>query len=290
MPKQEQRCFPCSATNKLKFIHKNGSFELGKKTYIMGILNVTPDSFYDGGRYNSCEKALAQAQKMVRDGADIIDIGANSTRPDAEILSEYEELQIIREYVPLLTEKINTVFSVDTFYPAVAEYALNNGVSIINDVSGVFNEKMVETVKKHKCGYALMYNGRTAENNSDKISVTDKAVSFFEQMLEKCKKYGIPPEYIMLDSGIGFSGSFDEDIELIKNTSELKNKSCAYLTALSNKRVIKNSSGADGEDRVYGTLAANVLAVAGGTDFVRVHNVKENRLAINTADRIIRGK
>lgn len=256
----------------------------------MGILNVTPDSFYDGGRYNSCEKALAQAQKMVQDGADIIDIGANSTRPDAEILSEDEELQIIREYVPLLTEKVNTVFSVDTFYPAVAEYALNNGVSIINDVSGVFNEKMVETVNKHKCGYVLMYNGRTAENNSDKISVTDKAVSFFEQMLEKCKEYGIPPEYIMLDSGIGFSGSFDEDIELIKNISELKNKSCAYLTALSNKRVIKNSSEANGEDRVYGTLAANVLAAAGGADFVRVHNVKENRLALNTADRIIRGK
>lgn len=274
----------------MKFIHKNGFFELGKKTYIMGILNVTPDSFYDGGRYNSREKALEQALKMVQDGADIIDIGANSTRPGAKVLSADEELKIIKEYIPFLTEKVNTVFSVDTFYPEVAEYALNNGVSVINDVSGVFNEKMAETVKKHKCGYVLMYNGRTAENNSDKNSVTDKVSDFFSQMLEKFNSFGIPSEYIMLDAGIGFTGGFDEDIELIKNTSLLKNNGCAYLTALSNKRVIKNSSGADGEDRVYGTLAANVLAAAGGADFVRVHNVKENRLAINTADKIIRGK
>lgn len=274
----------------MKFIHKNGFFELGKKTYIMGILNVTPDSFYDGGRYNSREKALEQALKMVQDGADIIDIGANSTRPNAEVLSAEEELNIIKEYIPFLTEKVNAVFSVDTFYPEVAEYALNNGVSVINDVSGVFNEKMAETVKKHKCGWIIMYNGRVFENDNGENSLTDKVSAFFTQMLKKCKNLGISSEYIMFDSGIGFSGSFDEDIELIKNTSLLKNNGCAYLTALSNKRVIKNSSGADGEDRVYGTLAANVLAVAGGTDFVRVHNVKENRLAINTADRIIRGK
>lgn len=274
----------------MRFIHKNGFFELGKKTYIMGILNVTPDSFYDGGRYNSREKALEQALKMVQDGADIIDIGANSTRPNAEVLSAEEELNIIKEYIPFLTEKVNAVFSVDTFYPEVAEYALNNGVSVINDVSGVFNEKMAETVKKHKCGWIIMYNGRVLENDNGENPVTDKVLAFFAKMLENCKNFGISSEYIMLDSGIGFSGSFDEDIELIKNTSLLKNNGCAYLTALSNKRVIKNSSGADGEDRVYGTVAANVLAVADGTDFVRVHNVKENRLAINTADRIIRGK
>lgn len=274
----------------MRFIHKNGFFELDKKTYIMGILNVTPDSFYDGGRYNSREKALKQALKMVQDGADIIDIGANSTRPNAEVLSAEEELNIIKEYIPFLTEKVNAVFSVDTFYSEVAEYALNNGASVINDVSGVFNEKMAETVKKHKCGWVIMYNGRVFENDNGENPVTDKVSAFFGKMLEKCKNFGISSEYIMFDSGIGFSQSFDEDIEMIKNTAAIRNKSCAYLTALSNKRVIKNSSGADGEDRVYGTLAANILAVAGGTDFVRVHNVKENRLALNTADRIIRGK
>lgn len=274
----------------MKFIHKSGCFELGKKTYIMGILNVTPDSFYDGGYYNSPEKALKQALKMARDGADIIDIGATSTRPGANILSAEEELKIIKDYIPFLNDKVNAVFSIDTFYPETAEYALNNGVSIINDVSGVFNEKMAETVKKHKSGWVIMYNGRNfAQSEKSNLSVTEKVSAFFDAMLKKCNDFGIPPEYIMLDSGIGFTQNFDEDIELIKNTSVIKNKNCAYLTALSNKRVIKNSSGAEGDDRLYGTVAANVLAVAGGADFLRVHNVKENRLAINTADKIIRG-
>lgn len=274
----------------MKFLHKNGYFELGKKTYIMGILNVTPDSFYDGGCYNSPEKALNQALKMVRYGADIIDIGANSTRPRASVLTAEDELRIIKDYIPFLTDNVNAVFSVDTFYPEVAEYALNNGVSIINDVSGVFNEKMAETVKKHKCGWVIMYNGRTRETTAESLSLTDTVSSFFGETLKKCNGFGISSEYIMFDAGIGFTQSFNEDIELIKNTAVIKNENCAFLTALSNKRVIKNSSGADGKDRLYGTVAANVIAVAGGADFLRVHNVKENRLAINTADKIIRGK
>lgn len=255
----------------------------------MGILNVTPDSFYDGGYYNSPEKALNQALRMIQNGADIIDIGANSTRPGASVLTAEDELRVIKDYIPFLTDNVNAVFSVDTFYPEVAEYALNNGVSIINDVSGVFNEKMAETVKKHKCGWAIMYNGRVPENNAENLSITDAVSDFFDEMLEKCNGFGISSEYIMFDAGIGFTQSFDEDIELIKNTEVIKNKNCAFLTALSNKRVIKNSSGADGKDRLYGTVAANVLAVVGGADFLRVHNVKENRLAINTADKIIRG-
>lgn len=255
----------------------------------MGILNVTPDSFYDGGQYNSPEKALAHAVKMAEDGADIIDIGANSTRPGADILTAEQELIIIKQYLPLLTDKINAVFSVDTFYPEVAEYALANGASIVNDVSGQFNERMAETVKKHKCGWIIMYNGRvTDEKEKENISVTLRASQFFADMLKKCTDFGIPSEYIMFDPGIGFGHKFNEDIELIKNVSAEKNKACAFLMALSNKRVIKTSSGAVGEDRVYGTLAANVLSVIGGADFIRVHNVKEHRLAMNTVDKIIR--
>lgn len=256
----------------------------------MGILNVTPDSFYDGGCYNSPEKALKQVLKMVQDGADIIDIGANSTRPGSSVLSAKEELHIIKNYIPLLTDNVNAVFSVDTFYPEVAEYALNNGISIINDVSGVFNEKMAETVKKHKCGWIIMYNGRTCDKNqAETRSITENVSDFFCDILKKCRDFGISPEQIMLDPGIGFNQKYCDDIELIKNTSVIKNKNCAFLMALSNKRVIKNSSGADGDDRLYGTVAANVLSVAGGADFLRVHNVKENRLAMNTADKIIRG-
>ncbi len=255
----------------------------------MGILNVTPDSFYDGGQYNSPEKALAHALQMAEDGADIIDIGANSTRPGADILTAEQEKSIIKQYLPFLADKTDAVFSVDTFYPEVAEYALTNGASIVNDVSGQFNEKMARTVKKHKCGWVIMYNGRVLyENNNENVSVTEKVSQFFSDMLKKCTDFGIPPERIMFDPGIGFGRNFAEDIELIKNVSAEKNKNCAFLMALSNKRVIKTSSGAVSEDRVYGTLAANVLSVIGGADFIRVHNVKEHRLAMNTVDKIIR--
>ncbi len=275
----------------MKFVHKTGSFELGSKTYLMGILNITPDSFYDGGRYNAPEKALEHALEMVEDGADIIDIGANSTRPGATVLSALEELEIIKRYIPFLTEKVNTVFSIDTFYPEVAEYALNNGVSIINDVSGNFNEEMAETVKKHGAGWVIMHTGGgDADNRGEyNTSVTENVKAFFTDMLEKCNEFGISSENIMLDPGIGFGKNFEDDIELIKNVSGYKNKDSALLMALSNKRVIKNSSGAKGEDRVFGTLSADVIAVLGGADFLRVHNVREHKFAINTADKIIRG-
>lgn len=275
----------------MKFIYKNGYFEIGKKTYIMGILNVTPDSFYDGGRYNTPEKALEHAEKMVKDGADIIDIGANSTRPGANVLSAEKELEIIKRYIPFLTERLDTVFSVDTFYPEVAEFALQNGVSIINDVSGVFNEEMAKTVKKHNCGWVIMHTGGGDANKKVEYSssVTKNVNEFFDDMLKKCNEFGISSEHIMLDPGIGFGKNFDDDIELIKNVSKIKNKNSAFLMALSNKRVIKNSSGAEGEERLFGTISANVLSVMGGADFLRVHEVLENRLAVNTADKIIRG-
>lgn len=257
----------------------------------MGILNITPDSFYDGGRYNAPEKALEHALEMVKDGADIIDIGANSTRPGANVLTATEELNIIKQYIPFLTEKVNTVFSIDTFYPEVAEYALNNGVSIINDVSGKFNEKMAETVKKYGAGWVVMHTGGgDADNRGEyNTSVTENVKVFFADMLKKCNEFGISSENIMLDPGIGFGKNFEDDIELIKNVSECKNKDSALLMALSNKRVIKNSSGAEGEDRIFGTLSADVISVMGGADFLRVHNVREHKFAISTADKIIRG-
>lgn len=257
----------------------------------MGILNVTPDSFYDGGRYNTPEKALEHAEKMVKDGADIIDIGANSIRPGANVLSAEKELEIIKRYIPFLTERLDTVFSVDTFYPEVAEFALQNGVSIINDVSGVFNEEMAKTVKKHNCGWVIMHTGGGDANKKVEYSssVTKNVNEFFDEMLKKCNEFGISSEHMMLDPGIGFGKNFDDDIELIKNVSKIKNKNSAFLMALSNKRVIKNSSGAEGEERLFGTISANVLSVMGGADFLRVHEVLENRLAVNTADKIIRG-
>lgn len=267
------------------------NFELGKKTYIMGILNVTADSFFDGGMYNSPEKALEHAKKMLAEGADIIDIGAQSTRPGCTQLSAEEELEIIKNYLPMLYNETGAVISVDTFYPQVAEYALQDGASIINDVSGVFNEDMAKLIRYYNCGWVIMHTGGgDAQTVPEyKTSVTEDVISFFADMLTKCEEFGISKNQIMLDMGIGFGKTNEQNIELIKNVNKLKVKDVALLTALSSKRVVANATGADGYDRVYGTIAADVLAIAGGTDFIRVHNVKENALAAKMADAVLRG-
>lgn len=267
------------------------NFELGKKTYIMGILNVTADSFFDGGLYNSPEKALEHAKKMLQDGTDVIDIGAQSTRPGCIQLSAEEELNIIKNYLPMLYNETGAVISVDTFYPQVAEYALNNGASIINDVSGVFNEDIAKLVRDYNCGWVIMHTGGgNAQTVPEyKTTVTEDVILFFDDMLTKCSEFGIPQKQIMLDMGIGFGKTNEQNIELVKNMNKLKIKDVALLTALSSKRIIANATGVDGYDRVYGTIAADVLAIAGGTDFIRVHNVKENVLAAKMADAVVRG-
>lgn len=273
------------------FSGKNFEFELCKKTYIMGILNVTGDSFYDGGKYNTPEKAVARVKEMLNEGADIIDIGAQSTRPNHKELTEKEELEIIKNYLPLIYNETGAVMSVDTFYPSVAEYALQNGVSIINDVSGMFNEKMAQLVKKYNCGWVVMHTG-----GGDAVTVpeypttvTDDVIEFFDFMLNKCLEHGIHKNQLCFDMGIGFGKSHEHNIELIKNIDKLKQKDVALLTALSMKRVVKNTTNVQGEDLLYGTISANVLAIAGGTDIIRVHNVKENVLAAKMVDAVVRG-
>lgn len=274
----------------MMFKGKNFEFELGNKTYIMGILNVTDDSFYDGGKYNSKDKALKHTREMLNDGADIIDIGAQSTRPGHKLISADEELEIIKKYLPYLYNETKAVISVDTFYPVVAEYALQNGASIINDVSGVFSSEMASVIKEHNAGWIITHTGG---GNSDfvpayKNSIVEVVKEFFVDVQDKCEKYGIPNNQIMLDIGVGFGKTTEQSIELLKNLKSIKNDN-ALLVALSSKRIIGETTNTDGYDRVYGTISANVLAVTNGADFVRVHNVRENALALKMADAIVRG-
>ena len=269
---------------------KNFEFELGNKTYIMGILNVTDDSFYDGGKYNSKEKALKHTREMLNDGADIIDIGAQSTRPGHKLISADEELEIIKKYLPYLYNETKAVISVDTFYPIVAEYALQNGAAIINDVSGAFSSEMASVIKEHNAGWIITHTGG---GNSDfvpeyKNSIVEEVKAFFIDAQDECKKYGISNDSIMFDIGVGFGKTTEQSIELLRNINSLKTNN-ALLVALSSKRIIGETTNSDGYDRVYGTISANTLAIANGADFVRVHNVKENALALKMADAIVRG-
>lgn len=268
------------------------SFEINKRTYIMGILNVTPDSFFDGGQWNSPEKAVEHALKMQEEGADIIDIGAQSTRPGSVLLSEDEELEIIKKYIPAVTSAVNVPVSVDTFYPKVAEYCLENGAKIINDVSSKMDREMALVVKKHNAGWIVMHTGNASASQEADYSkcggVVNDVLAFFDKAEEIAAEYSISRENICFDMGFGFGKSHFDNLELLRNIDKLKFPERALLTALSCKRLVKNETGADGYDRVFGTLAADTLAIAGGTDFIRVHHVKEACLAAKMTDAVVR--
>ena len=272
------------------FKARDFEFELGKKTYIMGILNVTDDSFYDGGKYNSREKALEHTKEMLMDGADIIDIGAQSTRPGYKKISAVEELEIIKNYLPYLHDETKAIISVDTFYPSVAEYALQNGASIINDVSGVFSDEMAKVIKKYNAGWIIMHTGGGSSNTIPKYNddIVDEVKKFFIEVQNECKEFDISGNQIMFDIGVGFGKTTEQSIKLIKNLKSIKTDN-ALLVALSSKRIVGETTNTEGYDRVYGTTSANVISVMNGADFVRVHNVKENALALKMADAILRG-
>lgn len=275
----------------MNFSGNKFSFDLGKRTYVMGILNVTDDSFFDGGKHNSPQKAVEHTKRMLMEGADIIDIGAHSTRPNHKILTPDEELAIIKNYLPLIYNETNAVISVDTFYPLVALYALENGASIINDVSGVFNPEIANLVKEYNSGWVITHTGGADSSTIPeyKNNIMTEVNEFFVDTLNKCEKIGINKSQLCFDVGIGFGKSYEHNIELIKNVDKVKIDNVAMLMALSSKRVVKISTNAENDDLVYGTIAGNIIAISGGADIIRVHNVKENFLAVKMADAVLRG-
>ncbi|MDQ5984050.1 MAG: Dihydropteroate synthase [Eubacteriales bacterium SKADARSKE-1] len=255
----------------------NHKFLLGKKTYVMGILNVTPDSFSDGGKWESPDKAIFHALEMQKFGADIIDIGAQSTRPGYEEISADEELQRLLPVLKALQNKINVPISIDTYYPRVAKEALQLGASIINDVTGFKNEEMLSVVLKSDCGLIVMHN-----------EGIDSMKAFFENFLEKAKQYKIEKSRVCFDPGIGFGKTYEENLLCIKNLADLKVKDYAILMGLSKKRFIGRASDeVPINERLFGTIAADTVAIINGADIIRVHDVKEAVLAAKVTDAIL---
>jgi len=261
----------------------NFNFSANEKIYIMGILNITPDSFFEKSRFQDPDMALEKALQMQDLGVDIIDIGAQSTRPGYVEISEDEEIKRLVPVLEKLKEKIKVPISVDTYYPKVAKIALDYGVSIINDINGFKNEEMWQIASKTNCGCILMHDGSYSNFEN-----------FLKVSLEKATKYNVDPHRICFDPGIGFGKNYEEDLILIKNSAKIIDsftKGNFSLVGLSNKRVIKNSSGATTiQDRLFGTIAANVVCAMNGINIVRVHDVKEAILAMKTVDAILNSK
>ena len=263
-----------------KFRFANGELCLEGKGLIMGILNVTPDSFSDGGEFFRPEDAVCHAKKMISDGADIIDIGAMSTRPGSEPVTYEEEIRRLAPVLTGLRSFCDAVISVDTVNPQTADFALSHGADIVNDVSGHFNEEMAAVVKKHNAGWIMTHTG--AVESGCVIDYPDGVVSaireFFDSFICNCEQFGINKDYLCLDPGFGFAKTTEDNIEMLRNLDKLIRPDIAFLTALSRKRFIGAiTDDPDAGNRLAGTLTADIIALMKGTDFVRVHDVLGTR-------------
>lgn len=272
------------------FKARNFTLPLGKKTYIMGVLNYTPDSFSDGGKFNSPDEALAHALRMQELGADIIDLGANSTRPGATFLTAAEELERISPALEILKNKLSIPLSVDTFYPSVAKAALEAGAGIINDVSGEFNTDMAALAKEYGAGYVVMHNPCSADTVMEyPDGVISHIRSSFLDALKLAAECGLPKEQLCFDVGLGFSKSYEDNIEIMRNLEWLKFKGVPMLVAASRKRFIGIASGEENSAlRDPGTVAAHTAAIAAGADIIRVHDVAGAVQGARVADALFR--
>lgn len=263
----------------------NEALELGKKTYIMGILNFTPDSFSDGGKYFDTGSLVSHALEMQALGADIIDLGANSTRPGCVPLTESEEMSRLEQALKALKNKLSVPLSVDTFYPECAEMSLEYGAVIINDVSGNFSDSIAEKAAKANAGYIVTHN---REVKADKA--VEKIREFFLECIDKASVCGLGRQALCLDPGFGFGKDTDANIEILKNLNWLKFKDTALLAGVSRKRFIGSlSEEPDASSRDFGTNAANLIAIENGADIIRVHNVKAAKQTALVADKLLRG-
>lgn len=266
---------------------RDKNIELGKKTLIMGILNVTPDSFSDGGRYNNLDSALEQAKKMVEDGVDIIDIGGESTRPGHTQISVEEEIGRVVPVIEMLSKELDVIISIDTYKYQVAEAALKAGANIINDIWGLQydNGEMAKLAAEYNVPVIAMHNQNGTEYSEDIILSMRK---FFERTYEISDRYGISRDNIILDPGIGFGKGMEENIEVLARLEELRDMG-RILLGTSKKRFIGTIlGGLSTDERVEGTVATTVIGIGKGVDIVRVHNVLENKRAALVADRIYR--
>lgn len=266
-----------------------------EKTLMMGILNVTPDSFSDGGRFNEVDSALQQVEKMIAEDADIIDVGGESTRPSAnrERISVEEEIRRVVPIIEAIIKRFNVPVSIDTSKNEVANAAVDVGAEIINDVSGLrFDEKIGEVASKFNTGLILMHLRGSFETMHKQEPIEDilqEVSNGFRWSLEKAEKSGVNKENIALDIGIGFSKTFEQNLELLAKLDKLVNEFSKYpiLVGTSRKSFIgKILNEPEAKNRLSGSLSSIAISVFNGAKVVRVHDVKETVEAIKVVEAI----
>ncbi|MBE7443948.1 MAG: dihydropteroate synthase [Planctomycetia bacterium] len=273
--------------------YSSGTLYLGSKTYVMGILNVTPDSFYDGKRYDAGENAIEHALKMAEEGADIIDVGGESTRPGASPLSEEEETNRVIPVVKKLSKKLRKPISIDTYKAKVAEKAIDAGASIINDIGGLLmDKKMAQVAAGSQTPVIIMHKKgtpRTMQKYPMRENVLSGIMSSFRKSLSIAIDAGIDKDRIILDPGIGFGKTVQQNLEILKRLKEFQSMGFPILIGTSRKQFIGTILNLSVRERLYGTLATIAVAVMNGAHIVRVHDVRESVQVVTMCDAIRNG-
>ena len=264
----------------------NKEFKIGERTYIMGILNFTPDSFSDGGKFDNIDVAIEHVKKMIEAGADIIDIGGESTRPNHTAVEEAEEISRVVPIIKAIREKFDIPISIDTYKAKVAEKAIEAGANLINDVWGFKKDKdMAKVAAKYNVPCCLMHN----RDNQDYKDLMEDILDDLRESIKIAKDSGVKDENIILDPGIGFAKSHEQNLETMNKLERLKELGYPVLLGTSRKRMIGFTLDLPVEERVEGTVATTVIGIMkDACDFVRVHDVLENSRAAKMTDAIVR--
>lgn len=255
-------------------------------TYIMGILNVTPDSFSDGGKWNTEEAAKAHAAQMIEEGADIIDIGGESTRPGYTMLSDEEEISRVVPVIEMLKTEFNVPVSIDTYKSKVAEAALKAGADLVNDIWGLkYDGELANVIAGYGVPCCLMHNRKEA----DYENFMEEMLDDLRETISIAKKAGIADEKIILDPGVGFGKTYENNLTAINRLEELHRLGYPILLGTSRKSVIGLTLDLPATERVEGTMATTVFGVLKGAMFVRVHDIKENARIIKMTEALLHG-
>ena len=261
-------------------------FNIGEKTYIMGILNFTPDSFSDGGKFNDIDIAIKHVKEMIDNGADIIDVGGESTRPGYEIVSEEEEISRVVPIIKAIKENFDISVSIDTYKAKVAEQAIKAGANLINDIWGFKKDKdMAKVAAKYNVPCCLMHN----RDNTEYKNLMEDILNDLKECINIAKDAGVKDENIILDPGIGFGKTYEQNLETMNNLERIKDLGYPILLGTSRKSMIGLALNLPVEERIEGTVATTVIGIMkDACDFVRVHDVLENSRAAKMTDIIVR--
>ena len=272
-------------------------FKIGKQTFdmskphIVGVLNMTPDSFSDGGQFLDTDRALVQIEKLIQDGASIIDIGAESTRPGADNIDASKQIQRLSPVVKAYKKYFSAPLSIDTTNSDVFSYCLSNGADMLNDVSGLQDDlKMIDIVSEAGCSVVIMHRqgmSKTMQDDPHYKNVIDEIASFFSDTCRKLKSNDVSS--ILIDPGIGFGKSLDHNLKILRNLDELCHADFPLFIGTSRKSFIEHVTGASFAERLPGTIASNLYAFQKGARFFRVHDVKELKQSFDIHDAIING-